>query len=36
MSERTDLLLTIARCQIVEQCLTDPSPQHPCSKIVLY
>jgi hypothetical protein len=36
VSERTELLLKIARCPIVEKCLADPSPTHPCSKIVLY
>ena len=36
MSERTELLTKIARCPIVEQCLTDPLPSHPCNKIVLY
>jgi hypothetical protein len=36
VSKRSELLTKIARCPVVEQCLTDPSPSHPCSKIVLY
>jgi hypothetical protein len=30
------LLTTIARCPIVERCLSDPSPNHDCRTIVLY
>jgi hypothetical protein len=33
---QAQLLTTIARCPIVERCITDPSPTHDCSQIVLY
>src|SRR5256885_16253549 len=36
MSEHAQLLTTIARCPVVKTCLTDPSPTHTCSQIVLY
>jgi hypothetical protein len=28
-------LLDVARCPIVERCLPEPDPRHPCAKIVL-
>jgi hypothetical protein len=36
VDERLDLLTTIGRCPVVEACLTQVAPTHPCSEIVLH
>jgi hypothetical protein len=36
VSDRVELLTAIARCPVVEACLTGQSPTHPCSEIVSY
>src|SRR4051812_22441777 len=36
MDAHAQLLTTIARCPVVERCITDPSSTHDCSKIVRY